>query len=258
MSHGRNVNFSVIERAEDKEVVGIDRFRELKEKMGFGGFSSAYRIFLVPEVDRLTTSAANSILKLLEEPPSGWHFFLTSSDPTRIPMTILSRSQAIGLRPLPDSEVRSALQKMGVLPADLETLTVLSQGSISRGEEFLKIEVKEKIALFKAILEKDSESPPQLYEWLGNHSESTPLILDLIETVLLDLSFLAADFKSEGPRKLFHESLQPVYNAHLKKYPGLNRFISVLDRIQELRKIMRTSVNQKMVHQEMSLLLFQH
>ena len=60
----------------------VDQFREIKRKLGFGAHEGAYRIVLIPNADRMTVQAANSVLKLLEEPPPGWLFFLTASDPT--------------------------------------------------------------------------------------------------------------------------------------------------------------------------------
>jgi DNA polymerase III subunit delta' len=250
MDSSRNVNFTLIEREEGSEALKIEHFRELKEKMGFGGFDSQYRIFLIPEVERMTIQAANSVLKLFEEPPRGWFFFLTSADISRIPITILSRSQAIGLSPLLPSIMREELEKRGVKGEEGETLTHLSQGSLTRAEEFLRVDFKEKILQLKAILERDAESANQLYEWLNNHEESAPLILDLIETFLMDLLWITTNTRTP-----FHRSLHPEFERILTEMRNPPLLLEKLERIQELRKIMHTNVNQKILFQEISFFL---
>ena len=60
----------------------IDQFRRLKETAGYGAHEGSHRVILIPNADRMTTQAANSVLKILEEPPRGWVFILTASDPT--------------------------------------------------------------------------------------------------------------------------------------------------------------------------------
>ena len=105
---GSWVDFTEI-RPEDEEEgrpgsLKIDQFRKLKESQGFGAHEGGYRIFLIPDADRMTPQAANSVLKILEEPPKGWIFFLTASDPTLVLPTVLSRCQSLKLRPFdPDT-----------------------------------------------------------------------------------------------------------------------------------------------------------
>ena len=79
------MDFTEIRPEEDDEAeagaLKIDQFRKIKESLGFGAHEGGYRIFLIPDADRMTAQAANSVLKILEEPPEGWIFFLTASDP---------------------------------------------------------------------------------------------------------------------------------------------------------------------------------
>lgn len=94
------------------------------------------RVFLIGHAERLvpqesTPDAANALLKLLEEPPPGAHFLLTTADPQRVLPTIRSRSVMLRLNALPDAEVRAFLREHLSLdgPA-LEARVEAAHGSI--------------------------------------------------------------------------------------------------------------------------------
>ncbi len=74
---------------------GIDEIRELREAVRTAPFSSPYKVYIVDEVHMLTKEAANALLKTLEEPPSHVVFILATTDPQKLPQTILSRCQII-------------------------------------------------------------------------------------------------------------------------------------------------------------------
>jgi DNA polymerase-3 subunit gamma/tau len=86
---------------------GIDEIRDLREKIGFLPTAGAYRVYIIDEVHMLTQEAFNALLKTLEEPPGHVVFILATTEPHKLPLTILSRCQRfdfhrIGLRPLLD------------------------------------------------------------------------------------------------------------------------------------------------------------
>ena len=72
---------------------GVDEIRELKSKVNLVPSSGKYKIYIIDEVHMLTIGAFNALLKTLEEPPSHIIFILATTDPHKIPMTILSRCQ---------------------------------------------------------------------------------------------------------------------------------------------------------------------
>src|SRR6185312_5189559 len=98
----------------------------------FGSHEGSYRIFLIPNADRMTPQAANSVLKILEEPPRGWIFFLTASDPTLLLATVLSRCQQLKLRPMPLETIQELLSEAGILGEKQKVAASLSQGSWGR------------------------------------------------------------------------------------------------------------------------------
>lgn len=74
---------------------GIDEIRELREAVRTSPFSSPYKVYIVDEAHMLTKEAANALLKTLEEPPSHVIFILATTDPNKLPQTIVSRCQKI-------------------------------------------------------------------------------------------------------------------------------------------------------------------
>lgn len=74
---------------------GIDEIRELREAVRSAPFSSPYKVYIVDEAHMLTKEASNALLKTLEEPPSHVIFILATTDPDKLPQTIISRCQKI-------------------------------------------------------------------------------------------------------------------------------------------------------------------
>lgn len=72
---------------------GVEHIREIRESSKFKPLSGGYKIYIIDEVHMLTTSAFNALLKTLEEPPAHVIFILATTDPQKIPATILSRVQ---------------------------------------------------------------------------------------------------------------------------------------------------------------------
>lgn len=74
---------------------GIDEIRELRDAVRLAPFSSKYKVYIIDEAHMLTKEAANALLKTLEEPPSHIIFILATTDPEKLPPTIVSRCQKI-------------------------------------------------------------------------------------------------------------------------------------------------------------------
>lgn len=86
---------------------GIDEVRELREAVRTAPFSSPYKVYIVDEAHMLTKEAANALLKTLEEPPSHVVFILATTDPDKLPQTIVSRCQRVNFKQ-PDIETLSS------------------------------------------------------------------------------------------------------------------------------------------------------
>ncbi len=85
----------------------VDDVRELREKVGFQPSESRYKVYIIDEVHMLSASAFNALLKTLEEPPPYARFVLATTEPHRIPATVLSRCQRFDFRRIPRCRDRS-------------------------------------------------------------------------------------------------------------------------------------------------------
>jgi DNA polymerase-3 subunit delta' len=104
-----------------KSVIPVDEIRRVGRFLSMTTHDGGYRVVIVDPVDDLNTSAANALLKNLEEPPRRTLFVLVSHVPGGLLPTIRSRCQVVRLQPLSDVELVSALDALGVaLPGDDE------------------------------------------------------------------------------------------------------------------------------------------
>jgi len=91
---------------------GIDDIRRLRENAAYAPSRLRYKVYIIDEVHMLSKQAFNGLLKTLEEPPPHVVFILATTEPNRIPDTILSRVQRFDFRMLTDAEVRGRLSEM--------------------------------------------------------------------------------------------------------------------------------------------------
>ncbi len=94
-SEGRHIDIIEMDAASNR---GIDDIKELIEHTKYKPASARYKIFIIDEVHMLTNQAFNALLKTLEEPPSFVKFILATTDPLKLPATILSRTQHFRFR----------------------------------------------------------------------------------------------------------------------------------------------------------------
>ena len=91
---------------------GIDEIRELRNKVNLVPAHGKYKVYIIDEVHMLTTGAFNALLKTLEEPPEHIIFILATTDPHKIPETILSRCQRFDFKKVANSNIVERLQKI--------------------------------------------------------------------------------------------------------------------------------------------------
>ena len=109
ISQSRNLDVLEIDGASNN---GVDSIRELREQVNFNPTSGKNKIYIIDEVHMLSTSAFNALLKTLEEPPDNVYFMMATTEPHKIPKTILSRCQRFDFRPVPLDQVLSLLKEI--------------------------------------------------------------------------------------------------------------------------------------------------
>ncbi len=107
---GRSVNVIEIDAASNNSVENI---REIREEVKYPPTEGTYKVYIIDEVHMLSGSAFNALLKTLEEPPAHVIFILATTDPQKIPATILSRCQRFDFRRITTEDITHTL--MGYL-----------------------------------------------------------------------------------------------------------------------------------------------
>ena len=129
ISQSRNLDVLEIDGASNN---GVDSIRELTDQVNFNPTSGKNKIYIIDEVHMLSTSAFNALLKTLEEPPDNVYFMMATTEPHKIPKTILSRCQRFDFRHVPLNEVLNLLKEIckheGV-EFDEEALFLITQTS---------------------------------------------------------------------------------------------------------------------------------
>lgn len=106
---GSSVDVLEIDGASNR---GIDSVRELRENVKYLPAGSRYRIYIIDEVHMLTPEAFNALLKTLEEPPAHIKFIMATTEPHKVPLTILSRCQHFDFRRVPESLILERLKRI--------------------------------------------------------------------------------------------------------------------------------------------------
>lgn len=122
---------------------GIEQIRELRENAKYVPSMSRYRIYIIDEAHQITKDGFNALLKTLEEPPPHAIFMMATTEPYKMPATILSRCQRFHLTPLPNSTIASHLENLAakesikIEKAAIETLAKTVNGSLRDALSFL-------------------------------------------------------------------------------------------------------------------------
>ncbi|MBC7106304.1 MAG: DNA polymerase III subunit gamma/tau [Firmicutes bacterium] len=118
---------------------GIDEIRELRERLKYTPVAGAYRVYIIDEVHMLTTEAFNALLKTLEEPPPHVVFILATTEPHKVPPTIVSRCQRFDFHRLSPGHVAARLgevargQGLAVEEEALGLMAAAAEGSMRDG-----------------------------------------------------------------------------------------------------------------------------
>ncbi len=141
ISAGQDVDVIEIDGASNN---GVESVRELRQNAGLRPSRCRYKIYYIDEVHMLSTGAFNALLKTLEEPPEHVKFFFATTEPNKIPITVLSRCQKFdfaGIRPEQITETLAAICEREGVPADPEALQVLARragGSMRDAQSLLE------------------------------------------------------------------------------------------------------------------------
>lgn len=122
-------------------IINAEDCNEIIKTLSYKSYEARYKVMIIWMVEKLFHAAAPKILKILEEPPDKTLFILIAEESGQIISTILSRTQLVKIRPLPDDELRSALIKQyGFEPPKAHQAALFAKGNLIEALEFLSDE----------------------------------------------------------------------------------------------------------------------
>lgn len=107
IADGSSIDVSEIDGASN---TGVDNIRDLRERVRYAPSGGKYKVYIIDEAHMLSTSAFNALLKTLEEPPPHVIFVLATTDPKKIPSTVLSRCQHLPFRRISGQKIKERLK----------------------------------------------------------------------------------------------------------------------------------------------------
>ncbi len=111
LAEGSSLDISEIDAASNN---GVDEMRDLREKVQYPPVAGRFKVYIIDEVHMLTASAFNAVLKTLEEPPRHAVFILATTEPQKIPATILSRCMRFDFKLIPQSDLEELIKSVFV------------------------------------------------------------------------------------------------------------------------------------------------
>ena len=181
---------------------GIDEIRALRENVKFAPVSSRYKIYIIDEAHQITHDAFNALLKTLEEPPRHIVFMLATTQPERIPPTILSRCQRFSFKLIPQKKIFDRLnyiaekEKLKIEKEALNLIAYRGEGSLRDAQSLLD----------------------QVISYAGGKKiglEETNFILGVLPFErLVEFSDLIAEHKAREILSLIDEITESGYNLH--------------------------------------------
>jgi DNA polymerase-3 subunit gamma/tau len=141
IASSRSIDVVEIDGASNR---GIDEIRNLREAVQYAPLYSRRKVYIIDEVHMLTNEAFNALLKTLEEPPPSVVFIFATTNPVKVPQTILSRCERFIFKRLSVKEIAARLKSIGqkegisITEKALHYISVRADGSVRDGESVLE------------------------------------------------------------------------------------------------------------------------
>lgn len=225
---------------------GIDEIRELRERTRYASAESRYKVYIIDEAHMLTTEACNAFLKTLEEPPQNVVFILATTDPSRLPSTIVSRCQRFDFHLLTVDQIKHRMEHIldhEKWKSDHEAIQLiarLADGSLrdalgileqcsAYGEEQISAEHVRSVtgatrtetidALIKAAVDNDPKSGLEIIEQVVYSGRDLQLLMrDL--TFVFSRLLLYSETKGQSGKQKLHgfETIVDSYHGQISRH----------------------------------------
>jgi DNA polymerase-3 subunit delta' len=233
--------------------IKIKQIRELKHALTFPPFEAKYRIVLIADIHTMRREAANSLLKILEEPPPGNQLILTGDQASEILPTITSRCQIIPFTGLPHELVKKKLIAEGIDPDAAASLTAITYGSLGQARMLADRELLEtRRAIIDTFIElkransTSVEAVFQLAEQSAALNDRLPELLDLLKLWFRDLIIIASNL----PEEIVNQDLLAITDKAVKSW-SLTTLLPRLELFDIAQKQLARNCNKTLVCEDL-------
>ena len=259
-------DFLHIVREEDPKThrlkdLSIDQMRDLVSKSAFAPVMSPVKVCLIEDVDKMGEPAANSFLKLLEEPPQGWVFILLATSPDRLLTTILSRVVHLRFHSIPLPLVEKTLAAYDfadsgmppIAPEQLPVLARLSEGSLGLAVQYYEQQIFSYREQAYAFLEALPLTSPVGYltgrVWVEKYERPEALLfVQVLQLLFRDLLTCKLQVNTELYNCDLESSIMDL--AHKWKTKNIKKALEV---VQDTYVALVTNVGMKLAMEAMAL-----
>lgn len=241
---GNHPDIHQISPLPDKRDISIDQLREMQHVLSLRPYEAPRKACIIDPAERMSTGAANSLLKTLEEPPGNALIILLTENAGMLLPTVRSRCQLISFAPLSPECVLSLLERSGMTPEAATLVAPMSGGSLQRA---LELDNEALVARREAALSRVAQlSLNQIAtvfdaaEELSGNRDSTLELLDMLLSFYRDAVHLGA-----GGTDIINHSVRPAIEsiAARRSLPGN---LDALERIYETRRDVQRNANPKL------------
>ncbi len=263
INNNQNIDVIEIDAASNN---GVDEIREIRNKIGLVPSNSKYKIYIIDEVHMLTNQAFNALLKTLEEPPSHIIFIFATTEPHKIPRTILSRCQRFDFKKISTKQIVDRLkhiteiEKIKITEDALNEIAVLSDGGLRdsigmldqavsySGEEITLKDIhdingtvdREEIQLLlKSVFEKNMVT---ILEKIEQYEEQGKNIVKITQEMIEELKNIIL---YRNVPNFFEESIE--YYENVKDIVNNTQIYHYIHSLSELVGNMKNSSNNKIL-----------
>ncbi|MEA5000925.1 MAG: DNA polymerase III subunit delta' [Endomicrobiaceae bacterium] len=208
----------ILEEDLDKQkTLKIDIIRYMQKKVYMKSAEGRWKVFILEPAEKMTTAAANCLLKTLEEPPENTIIILVAKHKETIPITIASRSQTVFFQPLPSNEIASYLQQQHSLsPENAVKIANMSDGSIEKAEMLM----------------------------LNTQNEYSSLWTELTGRKLAAADILSKSKQISKDRKSVMEAIDIMTESAVKNFRREpDKYTDIIEKLLESKKYLNQNIN---------------
>lgn len=258
---------------------GVDNIRSIIDDCRMKSLDSKYKVYIIDEVHMLSIGAFNALLKVLEEPPKGVIFILCTTDPHKIPATILSRLQRFDFKRIPQFDIvqrlQYILQQEGILTYNVEAIEYIAKlADGGMRDAIMKLDTvlgyttnitlqavldclgitnyQHLVTIVQGIINKQPNEPIQIIDKIYKDGKDLKLFVKDLNKFVLDLCKLSITHNKELtmiPTDIMRQCIHIATNT--PKY----QLVDILDAINNLLDKIKYEQNPKnLIESELILL----